>query len=141
VTTPFGQLLGQAQIVSRALFDRILTGSGSTFEQWVTLKFLADRHGEAPAAELVETVRAGLRIPAATAAATLAALVDAGLVIRDGESAGLTETGRLRHEQISGANAAQSARVFDGLTPDDLAAAARVLTHLAARGRTELAVA
>lgn len=132
MTAPFGQLLGQAQLISKTLFDHILTSTGTTFEQWVTLKLVDDLGGSPSISALNAALEAGLQRPAPLGE------VDGLLTAGDG-TVRHTAAGRERFDEIRTRAGALSADLQAGLSPADLEAAARVLTHMADRGRTQLA--
>jgi len=136
MTAPIGILIGQAQINTRALLDRILTRTGTAFPEWVVLKLTADAGGTLPESDVREQLLRGIRVPAD---GVVTALVDGGLLRREGAAVALTGAGRARFAEIDAANKAQSAQLYAGLPADDLAVAARVLTEVAARARAELA--
>jgi DNA-binding MarR family transcriptional regulator len=127
-----GQLIGQAERVTRAVLDRLLAGAGTTFTQWVALNLTATANPHDLEAQLVD----GLRVEPAEARSAIAGLVDQGLLTREG---GLTAAGRERFDEISAGIAGIGERLYAGLPADDLATAGRVLTAVISRARSELA--
>jgi hypothetical protein len=128
MTTPLnGQIIGQAERTTRAVLDRLLATTGTSFEQWVALNLSA--------AGTLDTLAAGLRIDPAGAAAIVAGLTDAGLLTAAGS---LTPAGRARHDEISAGIAGITERLYGGLPAADLATAGRVLTTITDRARAEL---
>jgi hypothetical protein len=131
MTVPLnGQVIGQAERATRALLDRLLAGTGTSFEQWVALNLTATS-GPVSAAELASR----LRIPVQEATSALSALTVEGLLARDGT---LTVAGRSRHEDITTELAGITARLYGDVPADDLAVAGRVLTLITARATAEL---
>jgi hypothetical protein len=63
-----GQLIGQAERVTRALLDRLLADTGITFTQWVALNVTATADPD----DLENQVAGGLRIAPAEAGAAIA---------------------------------------------------------------------
>jgi DNA-binding MarR family transcriptional regulator len=127
-----GQLIGQAERVTRALLDRLLAGAGITFTQWVTLNVTATADPD----DLETQVAGGLRVAPAEARAAIATLVERGLLRPEG---GLTTAGRSRYEEIAAGIAEISRRLYADLPADDLAAAARMLAAVIGRAQSELA--
>jgi hypothetical protein len=127
-----GQLIGQAERVTRAVLDRLLADTGSTFTQWVALNVTATADPD----DLETQVAGGLRIAPAEARAAIATLVEQGLL---GPEGGLTAAGRSRYEEIAAGIAEISRRLYADLPADDLAAAARILATVIGRAQSELA--
>src|SRR5262249_6525521 len=112
---------------------RFLEGTGLSEPQWVTLR-LADRlDGSVDANGL------------ATAAADRAHFSNAGELVSELTRRGLLESGRptsARREMtaaIQTASATTTARIWETLPADDVAAATRVLNEIVTRGRAVLA--
>jgi hypothetical protein len=127
-----GQLIGQAERVTRALLDRLLAGAGITFIQWVALNVTATADPD----DLETQVAGGLRVAPVEARAAIATLVEQGLLRPEG---GLTTAGRSRYEEIAAGIAEISRRLYADLPADDLAAAARMLAAVIGRAQSELA--
>ena len=136
------QILGQAEAAHRAVLDRILAGSGTTYPQWVTLA-LAGRSSEPlTRAVLQERVATALKINAGTAARAVADLDAQGLLETHPDSAetvGLSASGRRLHDDIRQDIDEIMTRVYAGLDPADLEAAGRLLLTLTHRASDELA--
>jgi hypothetical protein len=113
-----GQVIGQAHFATRALLDRVLAQTGTTFEESVALNLVAN-HGDLTL----------------TTAKVLADLRTQGLLSDDE----LTDEGRARFAHISAGIADIAARLYGDLPADDLAIAGRVLATVTARARAELA--
>jgi DNA-binding MarR family transcriptional regulator len=137
-TTLNGQILGAAENATRAVLDRLLAGTGTTFHQWVALNGTAQSGGAVDLDQLVARMVDGLKIDRAAVLATVAELSDAGLLTADGTRVTLTEAGQTRYHGIRGAVDDVTARLYGDLPEDDLATAGRVLTLITARANAEL---
>ncbi|WP_329560748.1 hypothetical protein [Kitasatospora sp. NBC_01266] len=149
-TTPTvnGQVIGQAHYASRAVLERVLARTGTTFHQSLALNATAGS-GEAIGREqLVARMTGALKIDSATALAVIAELTGAALletVPGDGRGAGggdglrLTDAGQALNREIRAAAAEIAARLYDGFSADELATAGRLLTVVTARANAELA--
>jgi len=113
-----GQLIGRTHQATRAVFDRILAATGTTFAQWIALNHTVP----------------GSPVPPAT----IAELLDLGLVCIADEHVARTAAGEARVAAIRAAIAASGERLYAGLTPDDLATTGRVLSLIATRAEAEL---
>src|SRR4051794_26820345 len=106
-----GQDIGQAHHATRAVLQRVLAGTGTEFNQWVTLNVLGSNGSALGEDELVARVGNGLKIAEAGARDLLTELLDQGLVIRTATrtaSAGpaqleLTTAGTARFDQVKAA--------------------------------------
>jgi hypothetical protein len=140
MTTPVlnGQLIGQAQIATGALLERILARTGTTFHQWVAINVATLSGGAVERAGLIARMTDGLRIEVGAAEAAASGVVELGLAELDGERLVLTEAGRARHAEISADTAELTGRLYGGIEADDLAVAGRVLAEVTARAQAEL---
>jgi hypothetical protein len=136
-----GQVLGEAAHATRALLDRVLADTGTTFHQSVVLNATIAGGGTAPRAAIVARMVGALKIDAATAESTIAVLTAEGLVETDGTSIALTDAGRARHDAIRVPLLAVTTRLYADLPADDLTTAGRVLATITARANAELAAA
>jgi DNA-binding MarR family transcriptional regulator len=137
-----GQDIGEAQRATRALLDRLLAETDTTFPAWVTLNVLATSGGALPAEDVVHQVSSGLRIDEPPVQMTLADLLDGGLVVAasDGSSTvRLTPAGDARYQQVQAGIARISERLYGDLPATDLATAHRVLATVTERANAELA--
>ncbi len=133
MTTPLnGQIIGQAERATRAVLDRLLATTGTTFEDWVAINLTATTGP----GDVTGRLSTGLRLEPADASAVVAGLVDAGLLTADGA---LTPAGRVRYDDISEGLAEVTGRLYDDLSADDLLVASRVLSTVTDRARQELA--
>jgi DNA-binding MarR family transcriptional regulator len=131
-----GQDIGQAERATRAVLDRLLAETGTSFHQWVAVNVLATTGPVVEREQLVRQLVAGLRIDASTAHATLAELVDLGLVEDDMT---LTAAGEDRFRRVRDGIDGISQRLYRDLPLDDLVTARRVLATVAERANAELA--
>lgn len=137
-----GQVIGQAHYATRAVLDRLLATTGTTFHQSVALNAASDAGGETERDRLVDRMTAALKIEAATARATTDELVGAGLLEElPGTPARLrvTPAGEELHRTHRSGAAGITARLYDGLPADDLAVAGRVLATVTDRANAVLA--
>ncbi|MET7418213.1 hypothetical protein [Dactylosporangium sp. NPDC005555] len=125
MTTLNGRILGQAERATRAVLDRLLERSGTTFEQWVAINLTAAE--SLTRAELVARMATGLRADPSLVAAVVE---DAALFTGD---ITLTALGRERHDAISAGIDEITAALYGGLTPEELDVAGRVLLQVTDR--------
>ncbi|MGE5597724.1 MAG: MarR family winged helix-turn-helix transcriptional regulator [Hyphomicrobiales bacterium] len=132
-----GQDIGQAERATRAVLDRLLHRTGTSFYQWVVLNRLAD--GTPDEAQVAADMVHGLKITSDTATTAVREVLDAGLAARRADgSLALTAAGDARFRAIRDGIAEISRRLYSGIPEDDLAAAKRVLTTVTTRANDEL---
>ncbi|MFJ2135274.1 hypothetical protein ACIOMQ_31290 [Streptomyces sp. NPDC087845] len=137
-----GQVIGQAHYATRAVLERLLATTGTTFHQSVALNVVADSGDAMEAGRLVDRMTGTLKIDAEAAEAAVAELTTAGLLEEvPGSTAGigLTPACRDRRHANRAGIAEITARLYAGLPAEDLAAAGRVLTEVTARANAVLA--
>lgn len=137
-----GQIIGQAHYATRAVLERLLAGTGTTFHQSVALNAIADGGGTIGRHRLAERMTSTLKIDATAAESTLSELTAAGLLAEqpgDAPQLVLTTAGRELHRTHRTGIAGITARLYADLPAEDLAAAARVLTSVTARADAVLA--
>ncbi|MEU9621066.1 MULTISPECIES: hypothetical protein [unclassified Streptomyces] len=137
-----GQVIGQAHYATRAVLERLLATTGTTFHQSVALNVVADSGDAMERGRLVDRMTGTLKIDAEAAEAAVAELTTAGLLEEvPGSTAGigLTPAGRDRRHANRAGIAEITARLYAGLPAEDLAAAGRVLTEVTARANAVLA--
>jgi DNA-binding MarR family transcriptional regulator len=132
------QLLGQTEKALNAFLLRELAGTGVTEPQWIALTLTAMTGGTLARGELGQRVANGLQLEEETADAHLQALVAAGLVA-DQEQPVLTEVGQELWSRVRAFTVAITVRLWGDLPPEDLEAAARVLTTVLDRANALLA--
>ncbi|MFK4689760.1 hypothetical protein [Streptomyces pristinaespiralis] len=141
-TTPIllnSQIIGRAHYAARALLDRELDRTGTTFHQSMALNATAAEGGIAETSRIVELLTSTLKISADTAHATVAELLAAELIkpleplAGQGPRVALTEAGRAVQGRLAAVATEFGPRVYGGIPEEDLAVAGRVLTEVIAR--------
>ena len=135
------QILGQAEAAHRALLDRILAGSGTTYPEWVAVALSARSPEPLRRATLRDRIATALKIEANSAAQAITGIDTKGLIETPPErpeSARLSAAGRRLHDDIRQAIDAVMTRVYAGLEPADLENAGRLLLTLTNRANDEL---
>ena len=137
-----GRIIGQTENAIRAVLDRLLAETGTTFHQWVVLQ-LAATEADIPAERVVAQLVDGRKVPVAVAEQALADAEAAGLTVPGRSPAGLTVTltpaGRERYERIAAGIAVIAARLYGDLPAADLETTRRVLTTVTERANAALA--
>ncbi|QIS02189.1 hypothetical protein F5X71_07525 [Nocardia brasiliensis] len=133
-------IIGQAEKHHAAVLTRVLAGTTLDERQWIVLnQTLAATEPVERAAHITRV--AGLtRWAPADVEASLQALLDSGLlqVISDG-TIEPSAAGKNLADKVRAESGAIVAAAYGAVTPEDLAAAARVLTTITARMAEELA--
>lgn len=128
--TPFGpRLIGETEKTLGAILRDLLTDTGLTEPQWVTLR-LAQQNDEH--ADLATLVADRAHFPDADR--LVAAVTERGLVIDDT----LTPAGRDLVTEILARSDEITGGIWNDFPADDVAAVERVLNTLVARGRAVL---
>jgi hypothetical protein len=143
-TTPTlnGQVIGQAEHATRAVLDRLLARTGTTFHHWVALNLIAVNDEAIDRDQLIARMTGALKIDAAAVLTTIGELTASKLLEAlpsEGSHIRLTGAGKARHRLIRTAIDELTARLYGDLPADDLATAGRVLTVITARANAELA--
>jgi DNA-binding MarR family transcriptional regulator len=143
-TTPTfsAQLLGQTEKAANAILDRLLTGTGVTEPQWVTLRITVMGGGTLDRDELIERVAGALKGRRAEADARITELAGAQLLhVPDDQRAPvrLTDAGEHLHTRIRAEVTQITERLWGDLPAEDLATAARVLSTVLIRANAHLA--
>jgi hypothetical protein len=136
-----GQVIGQAHAATRAVLERMLASTGTSFESWLLLNQIGSAAAAAEEGEVVRAVAHGLKADEQVVRAALAALVDADLVehVPAGPTLALTPAGAERFQRIGAGIAAITERLYGDLPAEDLATAGRVLGAVTDRANQELA--
>jgi hypothetical protein len=136
-----GQVIGQTERTTRALLEILLAESGTPFETWVILNLTAaaaaSDDGLAPGS-LLDQLVAGLFISEEEARALVDGVRDSGFVTGT-DNVELTDSGRIRQEQIQAGVTEITRRLYDGFPREDLVVARQVLETLTERAKLELA--
>jgi hypothetical protein len=138
IPTLTGQDIGAAARATGALFDRVLSASGTEFNGWVILNLLGTNGSSLGHEDLVDRVVHGLRIDVTVAVDALAGLVHSGLVTDTEGLVALTPAGTVRFGEIRDGATGISRRLYGDLPADDLVTAHRVLATVTERANTEL---
>jgi DNA-binding MarR family transcriptional regulator len=134
-----GQDIGQAERATRAVFDRLLAESGTTFNGWVILNDLDSNGPTLEQDAQVSRLARALRVDEPHVRAALDDVVGHGLVGRAGTEITLTPAGEVRVRQVRAGIARIAARFYGDLPAEDLATAHRVLATVTERANAELA--
>ena len=132
-----GQLIGQAERATRAVFDRVLEAEHTGFEPWVVLNQLDLDGGSADEADLVRRVDRALKTDAAAQHAVNELLADGRLARHDG-TVELTATGAASRASIRGGIDAITTRLYGDLPAPELEIAGRILAIVTERADAEL---
>jgi len=139
-TPPLTQSIGQAEKALRAVLDRLLAETGTTFVQWVTLNMLARSGSAVQHQQLVRQVEAALKLDEPTVLATLGELSALGLITPPGEAARieLTTAGDAQFQRLRQRIDSVTERLYGDLPADELTTTRRVLGIVAERANAEL---
>ncbi|GGT18028.1 hypothetical protein GCM10010271_21340 [Streptomyces kurssanovii] len=147
-TTPIllnSQIIGRAHYAARALLDRELSRTGTTFHQSMALNATAAEGGTAETSRIVESLTSTLKIDGATARDTVAELLATELLEPleplpgQGPRVALTEAGRAEQSRLAAVATEFGPLVYGGIPEADLAVAGRVLTEVIARANAAYA--
>ncbi|MGW7467245.1 hypothetical protein ACWGJT_21780 [Streptomyces xantholiticus] len=136
------QIIGRAHYAARALLDRELRHTGTTFHQSMALNAAAGEGGTSDTGRIVEVMTSTLKIDEATARDTVSELLAAelfepleALEARPdrGPCVALTEAGRTEQSRLAAVAVEFAPRVYGEIPAEDLAVAGRVLTEVIAR--------
>ncbi|MCX5563558.1 MarR family winged helix-turn-helix transcriptional regulator [Streptomyces sp. NBC_00038] len=134
-----GQTIGLAHYASRALLERVLARSGTTFNQSVALRAVSDNGGTVERAWLVGRLTGALKIDESAAHKTVAGMTDAKLLEPVAGQVSLTDSGRELFEGVRVGGNEIAARLYAGIPAEELATAGRVLALVTERANAELA--
>jgi DNA-binding MarR family transcriptional regulator len=138
------QVIGQTEKTLNAILGRLLTGTGVTEPQWVTLTVTVASDGAVDRDQLVTQLTGLLRVSAAEAQGRLAELADAQLLVVPvdaGSPVKVTDAGRELYARIRAAVTEATQRLWGDLPAEDLAVTGRVLSTILTRASAELAAA
>jgi DNA-binding MarR family transcriptional regulator len=138
-----GQLIGLTHYASRALLERVLARTGTSFTQSAALRALADNGGDVERASLAALVTDALKVvDAQTADAAVDELIADELLDVSAEGrVSFTDSGRELFDNIQAGGREIASRLYAGLAREDLETAGRVLSVVLERANAELAVA
>ncbi|MGV9566375.1 MarR family winged helix-turn-helix transcriptional regulator [Streptomyces sp. NPDC003480] len=138
-----GQLVGLTHYASRALLERVLARTGTTFVQSSALRTLADHGGRLDRASLAAEVIGALKIVDETAvdAAVDGLVADRFLDATADGRVSLTDPGRELLDVIQGGGREIASRLYADIPREDLETAGRVLALVLERANAELRAA
>ena len=141
MTTPTlnGAVLAGAERATRAVLDRLLARTGTSFHHYLALNLTAAQGGAVERDQLVDRLVGGLKLEPSAIRADLDAAERAGLLRTEGGMTSITEAGRDRYARITAATTEVTTRLYADLPAEDLAVAGRMLTILTERANAELA--
>ncbi|MEU1417837.1 MarR family transcriptional regulator [Streptomyces sp. NPDC005731] len=138
-----GRLIGLTHYASRALLERVLARTGTTFTQSSALRTLADHGGVLDRTSLVSLVRDALRTTDEPEIRTaVEGLVARGMLVASADDrVSLTDRGRELYDGIQGGGKEVASRLYADIPQEDLETAGRVLALVLQRANAELAAA
>ncbi|MFI8824447.1 MarR family transcriptional regulator [Streptomyces sp. NPDC053431] len=131
--------LGLAHYAARGVLEVVLARHGATFQQQIALRAAVTAETPLTPEELVAQVRGSLKADPEDIRATLDVLTAGRLLVEDGAHLRPTDAGRELLATIGAATAPVSARIWGGISVEDLAAAGRVLALVTERADAEFA--
>ncbi|THA35132.1 hypothetical protein E6R18_05290 [Streptomyces sp. A1277] len=137
-----GQIIGMAHYATRAVLERLLATTGTTFHQSVALTATADKGGTIERRQLVERMTGAVKLDVSVVEQTLSELTSAGLLEEqpgDRPLPALTAAGEALERDHRTGVARATAALYADLPAEDLATAGRVLTEVTARANAVLA--
>ena len=134
------QVIGQTEKALNAILNKLLSGTGVTEPQWVTLVLAASGGEPVSHEEFAGRMAGALHVSAAEARARIGELAAARLLrAENGAPVQLTEAGRQLVSRIRGQVGQITQRLWGDLPPEDLQIAGRVLGIITSRANAELA--
>jgi len=138
-----GQDIGQAATATRAVFNRLLAETGTTFNDWVILNDLGTSGQKANQNDVVGRLARALQTDETPVRAALTELVRQSLVNQtpsatNNPEISLTPAGTSRFHQVQEGIKQIAQRLYGDLAPEDLATAHRVLGIVTERANAEL---
>ncbi len=140
-TLTLTQRIGQAENALRAVLDRLLAETGTTFVQWATLNMIARGGSAVQQEQLVRQISGALKLDEPTVLATLGELTTLGLVTMppgDPARIELTTAGDAQFHSLRQRIDRVTERLHGDLPMDDLAATHRMLGIVTERANVEL---
>ncbi len=139
-TPPLTQSIGQAENALRAVLDRLLAETETTYVQWVTLNMLARGGSAVQQEQMVRQISGALKLDEPTVLATLGELTTLGLITSPGDPARveLTTAGDAQFHHLRQSIDSVTVRLYGDLPIDDLATTRRVLGIVTEPANAEL---
>ncbi len=134
-----GRVIALAHYAGRAVLESVAARYGLTFQQSVTLRPVAIADTAVERDELVAQIAHALKIEAADVHGVVDELAAKRLIAVEGPKLLVTDAGRDLYAGTSTETGKISARIYAGLSAEDLATAGRVLTLVTERANAELA--
>ncbi|MGW5047535.1 MarR family transcriptional regulator [Streptomyces griseoluteus] len=131
--------LGLAHYAARGVLEHVLAQHGITFQQQVVLRAAVTADAPQTPDDLITQVQDSLKADPADLRATLDALLAKQLLVADGAHLRSTDAGHELLATVGAETAPITARIWGGISAEDLAAAGRVLALVTERANTELA--
>ncbi|MEV7343444.1 MarR family transcriptional regulator [Streptomyces sp. NPDC093544] len=134
-----GQVIALAHYSSRAVLETVLARTGTTFHQSVTLNAVVGKGGTVEHDWLIGRLTGALKIEESPAREIVDEL--AALKLLEESASGqvsLTDSGQELFDRIQPGVREVSARLYAGISAEDLATAGRVLTLVTERANAEL---
>ncbi|MFF8727113.1 MarR family transcriptional regulator [Streptomyces sp. NPDC015171] len=136
------RVIGLAHYAGRALLEGVLARRGATFHQNVTLRLVVTAGGTVDRDQLAADVNGSLKAGDSAVRGVIEELTAAELLEQDPAEASrirITDAGRELYESAAAETAGISARLYAGISTEDLAVAGRVLTLITDRANAESA--
>jgi DNA-binding MarR family transcriptional regulator len=137
ITTADARSLALAHYAARGVLEQVLARQGMTFQEQITLRAAAV--DTLTPAELIAEVHGSLKADPASIEVTVDELVSKGLLAETDGTLHPTDAGRAVLAAAAAEVAPFSARIWEGIPAEDLAAAGRVLALVTERANAELA--
>ncbi|MFD3504003.1 MarR family winged helix-turn-helix transcriptional regulator [Streptomyces sp. NPDC058678] len=134
-----GRVIGLAHYAGRAVLESVLGRHELTFQQMLTLRPVAVADAPVERDGVVTQIADAIKIDTADVHRVVEELVTKRLVTAEGPQLLATDAGRDLYGEASGETGKISARIYDGISAEDLATAGRVLTQVTERADAELA--
>ncbi|WP_329334724.1 MarR family transcriptional regulator [Streptomyces sp. NBC_01352] len=134
-----GRVIALAHYAGRAVLESVLVRHAMTFQQSVTLRPVAVADAAVERDALVAQIVDALKIEAADVHGVVEELAAKQLITTEGPKVLITDAGRELQTEVSTETGKISARIYDGISAQDLATAGRVLALVTERANAELA--
>ncbi|MFE9443626.1 MarR family winged helix-turn-helix transcriptional regulator [Streptomyces sp. NPDC006602] len=135
-----GRVIGVAHYAGRAVLENVLARHDMTFQQQITLRPVAEAEAPVERDGLVAQIADALKTDTADVHGIVEELAAKQLVATEGSKVLVTNAGRDLYAEVTGQTGKISARIYAGISAEDLAAAGRVLALVTERANAELAV-
>lgn len=130
------RVLGLAHYAARAVLENVLAGHDITFQEQIVLR-AATADAPQTLEDVVTEARVSIKADPADIRATLERLLAKQLLVTEGARLCLTDEGHRLLAAVAAEVAPLSARIWEGIPDEDLAAAGRVLALVTERANAE----